>query len=314
MHIIVVSYMRKNEFLNNTLIDIINAIRKIDNNAECILFTDSERHDITNDYNFEIINYPGTKYRRLMHLFTIKKGDYLCLSIDNDMNFDIDKLKNFINTSIVEKADIAWARITAQANKHFFSKLVSIDKLLSSNIIRPLLWKFKVGISIPGQCFLINPTKFRGNLYKIDTFLEDLALGIYVSENIKNIKIFMFKEVIGAEFPNEKFLGLCKQRKRWAKGYYDIVKYSKGESFYNKVIIHGLAYHFTWMVNWILALFLYNINILFSIIYLCMVSFIITFKSQKEFFLGIVYQFVFPIFHIVWFINFLKGEKNENNE
>jgi len=238
----------------------------------------------------------GTKYLRLSLLLKQDKSDYF-ISIDNDICGNTEELEKFVKCALEEELDIAWGRIMANQCKGLFGGLVAVDKLLSHNILRPMLWKLKVGITIPGQCFWIKRNAFAGKLPEIDTFLDDLEVGLEVNRRQSDLKIWSSAGVLGYEIPNETFSGLWKQRSRWAKGYLSVLMGAKNLKDRNKVIIHGFAYHFLWIFSWLICFLLAYINPYWIVLYLGAVSFII---GRQKFLYAFLYQLIFPIFHIRW--------------
>lgn len=314
MKIKLITYMRANENLNYGIKLALESLKKIDNNIECVIFTDEARTFETID-GIKIVNEVmfGTKYIRLLYLIDKEVEECIYISLDNDMIINTEVFAEYVKECCKKQSDFSWARIQAQENRHFISKLVSVDKLLSHDVIRPLLWKLKMGLSIPGQCFLLKPSAFIGKLYKMDTFLDDLALGAYINQHFDELNVYVSDKIIGYEYPNENFIGLCRQRKRWAKGYYQVLKASIGKDYFMKVILHGISYHLNWVLNWLIAGLLYFINPFLLIVYIIILSIIIARKRLDMIVWCPFYYFVFPIFHLVWIVSFLKGEKNNGN-
>lgn len=312
MHIILITYMRETEKFNKGMEQACSVLKEIDPALECIYFTDKPRKlEVHCNIKMRNIVYPGTKYVRLLKILE-EEQNCLYVSIDNDVQIDIKLFEKYIAQCIDENIDCSWARLMAQDNKSLISKLVAVDKLLSHNLIRPFLWKMKIGLSIPGQCFVINSKAFKKKLYEFDTFLDDLALGAYISENYENLKVLISSSVIGYEFPNETFEGLCKQRKRWAKGYYQVLKEAKGKDFFGKVCIHGIAYHGIWLLHWAVFFMVLRFSITAAMIYILIISGVTTYKSPRYYIWSIIYQIVFPIFHIIWFYNVIKEKIKDN--
>lgn len=310
----IITYLRASENLNENVKLIINTLKMKYLQVKIVFFVDKDRGDIIQqlDIPYEIVNLPGTKYRRLKRVVDSEE-DSILISIDNDTTIIPEPFLEFISTFLDTGKDIGWARIKALKQKSFISRMVSVDKLLSHTIIRPFLWKLKIGISIPGQLFVIRNNTFCKKLLDVDTFLDDLALGLYVSLHLKELNTFMSRKVIAMEMPKTAFRDLCIQRKRWAKGYYTICKGIKGKKTRKLIAWHGFAYHFSWILNWIIMIVLGFIWWPISLLYLFVMAALISRKDIKYYFDSIVYQLFFPIFHIVWIINFLKGEDNENN-
>lgn len=298
--ICLVTYIRKTENFTYELVEIGNFLKKEFENFKCVLFSEGKMN-ISKEVNFPIehINMPGTKYRRLKYL--MKEDDsYFYLSLDNDIKAELENLKKFINYIINSDIDIGWGKIMANSNPKFISKFVEVDKILSHYLIRPLLWKSGYGISIPGQCFMLKRESFNGKLLDVDTFLDDLALGLYVNMNCKKLEIYQSKKILGYEEPNDSFKGLWKQRCRWAKGFSTIIKGVKGYKEKQLVTIHGFTYHLLWIINWLMMLYFFLVNPLISAIYLSIITLLITRCRIDIFIFGLLYQFIFPIFHIRW--------------
>lgn len=125
-----------------------------------------------------------TKYRRFIDVLENDDSTYY-LSIDNDIQCDFFAVKNFFETIKNSEGDIGWGKIKTQENDRLISKLVTVDKMLSHDTLRPLLWKFDVSISVPGQIFCLKGNSYRGKLFDMNTFLDDLAIGLYSSNTKK---------------------------------------------------------------------------------------------------------------------------------
>ena len=244
----------------------------------------------------------ATKYRRLIHVIENDDSTYF-LSVDNDVKCDTAAVQNFLTTILQGVYDIGWGKIRTQENRNIISKLVAVDKLLSHNILRPMLWKLGVGISVPGQIFCIKGASYRGKLNKTDTTLDDLAVGLYSSNAGK--KFLMSPCILGYERPNVSFEGLWQQRVRWARGYMAILHSLKKRRSLAKVIIHSITYHFLWIIHWIIFLLLMNFHFPCAIGYVFLVTLLI---GQGVSLAGyaLLYQMVFPIFHVCWTVEVIS--------
>lgn len=309
--ICLVTYTRKTENFTDELIEIGNLLKKEFENFKCVLFSEGKMK-ISKEANFPIkqINMPGTKYKRLKYLME-KDDSGFYLSVDNDIKAELENLKEFVNHMIDSDADIGWGKIMADSKPKLISKLVAVDKVLSHYLIRPLLWKFGYGISIPGQCFMLKRESFSGKLLDVDTFLDDLALGLYVNMNSEELEIYQSKRILGHEEPNDSFKGLWKQRSRWAKGFSTIIEGVKDSKEKQLVSIHGFTYHLLWIVNWLMMLIFALINPLTLIPYLSIISLLITRDRIDMFIPGLLYQFIFPIFHMRWIYCFYVFKDEE---
>lgn len=307
-----VTYTRSNEGFTEELDRISSAFQEVyKDDFKVVICCEKKFTVLSKTYEIEFMEMPGTKYRRLIRLMEQDDSNYY-LSIDNDITGNINELNDFVGKMIDEGYEVGWGRIRAKKQRGFISNMVAVDKLLSHNIIRPLLWKTGMGISIPGQVFCIKGDSFRGKLIELDTFLDDLALGLYV--NINNSRKYVISTVLGQEQPNGTFSGLWKQRSRWAVGYYTILHAVKKKKEYkNKVMIHGLSYHMSWVLNWIMIALFWIGDWTFALAYMLLVSFMIAKMDFGMILYSLVYQIVFPIFHIRWGLmvihEIVKGDK-----
>lgn len=297
-----VTYTRSNEGFTEELDKISRAFfSQYKDSFKVVVCCEKEFEIKSKYYDIEQMQMSGTKYRRLISLLEKDDSKYY-LSIDNDITGDIDELLKFVNDMIKNNYEVGWGRIRAKRQRGFISNIVAVDKLLSHNIIRPILWKMRFGISIPGQVFCIRGESYRRKLIQLDTFLDDLALGLYV--NTHNSKKYVVSSILGFEEPNSNFRGLWNQRRRWAIGYASILRVVKKEKDYrNKVVIHGLSYHFSWIISWLLIILLAILNFPLALMYVVLISLLISKQDIRMLPYAILYQFVFPIFHIRWIIS-----------
>lgn len=298
--ICLVTYTRKIEKFTDELVEMGNTLNREFGDFKCILFSEADTK-IKKETEFEVeqIHMEGTKYTKLKYLME-NDDSYFYISVDNDIKAQLQNLKEFVGDMISHDFDIGWGKIMANPKPNFISKMVAVDKILSHYLIRPTLWKMGYGISIPGQCFMIKRNSFSGKLLDVDTFLDDLALGLYVNGHSKELKSYHFKKILGYEEPNDSFGGLWNQRSRWAKGFSTIIHGVVDPVEKKMILIHGFSYHALWIINWINIILLWFIHPLVSAAYILFMAVLITGGHASMLVYGIIYQFVFPIFHIRW--------------
>lgn len=303
--ICLVTYTRSEERFTDELDKIAYSLYSIyKNDFKLVICCERKIEMNLKPYCVEQIELSGTKYSRLIKLLEQDNSEYF-LSIDNDITGNMSELLAFVDSMIKGKYEVGWGRIQARSPKEFISNMVAVDKLLSHNLIRPFLWKTGFGISIPGQVFCIRGASFRGNLMQLDTFLDDLALGLYV--NVNHSRKFVTSSILGFEEPSSKFINLWEQRKRWAIGYASILKgISDNKEYSLKVSIHGFSYHFLWILHWVCLAALVLNSWWLAFIYVLGIAFLISRKDMFIFLYAIIYQLVFPIFHIRWGASFFK--------
>lgn len=273
-------------------------------NVQAYVFTDEYIDEIPN--SIIQINMPHTsKYLRIMRIVEESLNDSI-LFIDNDIIVDKDAVNRFLSEYREGEYALAWGRIGTTINTGFVPALIEIDKILSHNIIRPCLWKLGVGISLPGQIFVLNKKYFLGCMQARDTVYDDLALGVVLKKN--HFPFFQSKEYLGTEMPKQNIHELIRQRKRWAQGYSETLYNNRKDSILRYILIHGFAYHFLWIPVWFGIIYmLVNRLLLSAMVLVLLISSVLSWGKAKRFLVAFQYIFVFPFVHLNWLLAFLKN-------
>lgn len=207
-NITIATFISNKEKKNNDFIEVIKFLEK-SFELEALVFCDFYMKDLPNNI-IQIVTPGMTKYKRIEKLLSISKNDNI-LCIDNDITINKENLKKFINECISKEYAVAWGKIKAIPVKSFIAHLICIDKNLSHDYIRPMLWKLNIGISLPGQIFMINKQYYIDKLPKYDTVYDDLTIGIITKEN--SMPIYYTKEILGEELPKSTFINLLNKGK-----------------------------------------------------------------------------------------------------
>jgi cellulose synthase/poly-beta-1,6-N-acetylglucosamine synthase-like glycosyltransferase len=318
--IYVVTFLRGNEFINESFSNLILDIQKCQNfTVKSRIYTETknfEANGIQRNIFTDIIVQPRqTKFKRIVDMLKNTDSDYI-LCIDSDIAIDIENVRGFLSQSIANKYDLAWGRILCYPINSVVKQSVQVDKILSHYIIRPLLWKCNVGVTIPGQIMLIRREAFLNELCS-DTFLDDIALGIYARQH--KLNTHYASEVLGYEEPSNTILELFQQRRRWANGFSTILKNYYKSSIIIYLLIHVFAYHFLIpaLTFTIIALsFFYPIQIgVFIIAGMISTSLLLGYQYALQF---LAYPGIFTCLHIEWWLCicynllFRKQQKSTN--
>lgn len=301
--ITIVTFISNNEEVNYNYIEFIKQVSKIFS-IEALMFTDKKFENIPIIIK-QIITKDFTKYSRIMNLLNETSNDYI-LCIDNDIELETKSIVFFIKEFIESNCSIAFGKIEADFANNIISYLVKIDKNLSHNYIRPFLWKYKIGISIPGQIFAIKKSAFLGKLPQIDTVFDDLTIGICAKKNL--MSVFYTLRILGREKPKATFIELAKQRIRWSNGYFEcIVNNKKDKQIIFLIYIHGFFYHLLWIPAWLSLYSMFQIHYIIGIIFGIIIAWMLANKKWKDIIWGIVYFFTFPLFHLIWLGTLIKN-------
>jgi len=235
--ITIATFISNNENENKEFYKLTEYLNKFIN-TQIIIFSSKE---IKSNGSKFFITPQMTKYRRIQILLNeAVYDDILCL--DNDITPKSEQILKFIIECLNKDYSIAWGKVKAQNIKGFVPKLIDIDKNLSHNYIRPTLWNLNIGISLPGQIFMINKRYLKDELPNIDTVYDDLMIGAIVRE--KKYPIYFTKDILGYERPKKNIKQLLKQRVRWAKGLAETIMYNKKSNALPYILLHGFSFNF----------------------------------------------------------------------
>ena len=245
-----------------------------------------------------IVDRGKTKYNRLRHLI-VSRNNVVLLSIDNDIKIYDEALSVFIERFLDSSSSVGWGKIGV-GNRGFIPNIIRIDKFLSHCLIRPVLWKCGVGVSIPGQCFILRTADYCRFLPEQDTFLDDLQIGLITC--CRGYDILASHLVLGDEKVQDTFPKLFRQRKRWAAGFASTLKTARTLSIKHLILVllHGAAYHLFFPALLILLLCLCKISTVTAsviaiggILWLCH-------AEPKLLFSALSYCMIFPFVHLFW--------------
>jgi cellulose synthase/poly-beta-1,6-N-acetylglucosamine synthase-like glycosyltransferase len=295
-----ITYLRRDEVFTEELAEICRAFDSKFSGFKCIIFSNIKL-DQLDRFDFTTENYvlSGTKYKKIKYVIDNDDSDYL-FSVDNDITGNVDEILHFVEKIESESYNVGWGKIQVREYKGIIDSLVVVDKLLSHYYLRPFLWRHNIGVTVPGQVFIINRKTFVSKLLEADTFLDDIALGLYINRNFKELKCLISSEILGYEKPKSTFWGLWGQRKRWANGFSVIYTALTDVSEKKLLLIHGFTYHGLWFLNYLIIFGWASINPIVALIYVLFISGIIVRGNMRLIVSGMIYQMFFPIFHVRW--------------
>ncbi len=258
-------------------------------------------HKIDTD-NINIVG-KQTKYFRIIDLVENTKNKDI-LFVDNDITIDKNNILKFVDE--VSKSDyaLAWGIIRTSQQNNLVEKMIDIDKIISHYIIRPMSWKLKIGISLPGQVFMLNRNYYLDKLPKINTIYDDLEIGACVKEY--NMPIKYTRYILGYEKPKTSFKNLLIQRKRWAQGLTQTIYMNKKSKVGKYVIIHGIIFNMMWIPTNLILLLLALKNIYLFLAIFILLGFWYSHFNFKKVLYAYIYILVFWIVYFIWLINMIK--------
>lgn len=295
------TFITKNEIFNKEIDRLVLFLDEKGISTGVYVFADYYIDDLPKNYKLFVT--PGvSKHKRLYSLIEKEKPSVI-ICLDSDVTVNLENVFKLLMDFQSGDYAIAWGRISVTESQGFIAKLITIDKILSHNIIRPILWNMNVGISVPGQIFILEREFFISKSLLADTVFDDLALGIIVREN--KMPYLATNYILGTEMPKANISELMNQRCRWAQGYAEIFANSFIEGRMIYVLLHGVAYHFLIFLVWAFLLMLILKNVFYFSFLFVFVVFCLSWFDYKNIFSSILYLFVFPLVHIWWFICFI---------
>ena len=301
----IVTFISGTERLNHHIIGFYRFISKQLDHCELVIYSDEkvlEQKRIADENIREVYGNAISKYKRIIDSLTSCRYEHI-LFIDNDIKIDFAELSQAI-LQCPDDADLFFGKISVSSTNTFTEHLIKIDKILSHNIIRPLLWNMNVGISIPGQVFIMKRKSFINVLRQYDTLFDDLTIGICAKEN--NMTVKHTKAVLGNEKPSANIKTLIKQRIRWAKGYSQTLRFNKNSRCFHYIVIHGAAYHVSVAAIDLIEAILLMYSPCISAVLFMLILVTLSDSDIKEFPYVLAYMLVFPVIHSVWLTTLIK--------
>ena len=293
VHITVATFISNKEKFRLSLVETLNYLRGFGIDYELIVFSDKPFESDNPKIRREI-DGGETKYKRILRLFALAAND-LVFCVDNDIMLNNENFKDFVLECNSANYIAGWGKIAALPCKGLTANLIKIDKNISHNFLRPLLWKAKLGISLPGQVFM-----FRKSVLKIsgvNTLFDDLQIGIAIKKS--NEPIFYSNDILGLETPKANLKLLVRQRIRWAQGYAEVLLLNKKSL--SLILIHGLAWHFWWILFWgiVVACCYFDCQPA-AFLFIQIVIMLISRNQISDYKFAALYLLIFPILHIIW--------------
>lgn len=302
----IVTYLRGQESLTPQLIMIGNQLHHRYPGLVMDLYVESEDavHAPDADFPIHVTHLKGTKYRKLLHALQGTDHRYL-LSLDNDIAADIPGLLHLVAQTTGRDSDLGWGRVHSRSVSSFISRLVEVDKLLSHTILRPALWRLHLGVTIPGQCFLLKTDSFRDSLPGTDTFLDDLSIGLHAAKH--RLRYHYAHEVVAYELPSYSFAALWKQRSRWATGFRQSLSCATLTGRDRQLLwIHAFCYHLLPLLHVAALAALAPQAPLACAVWLGVLALAIARCRPQALGAALAYPILFPLFHVGWWLNFFR--------
>ena len=192
----------------------------------------------------EVITVPrGTKISKLRLLANIE-SDLVCIC-DPDLMIEPNACREVLRVALAAASDgkevVTFGVVEGHDNGTRLSRVIAMDKWLSHRILRRFLWWAHIGISLPGQFFIISRSLL-GGLHEVDSYLDDLYLGLIARQ--RGAWVFRVPVVVGQEEARICWGSLLTQRIRWMKGLTALMWGFSGQpSAVVLLVVHYLVFY-----------------------------------------------------------------------
>jgi len=244
----------------------------------------------------------GTKLSKLRIFSKHSQSPLVCI-VDPDMELDISSAVDSVLRALASQQTdvdaIVYGVVAAQATNSWLAQLIELDKLWSHRVLRPSLWALGVGITLPGQ-FLIVSSKLLQRLdASVDTFLDDLYLGLLVRESL-TARPIRLPAVVGRERVRCSWFSLLAQRIRWMKGFFALLcAFWRRPPAAAYLLVHYGAYHALPIVALASGIICVSMFPLGTAAVFAGMVILISFLMRRSPITVAVYCFVFPCLHLL---------------
>jgi cellulose synthase/poly-beta-1,6-N-acetylglucosamine synthase-like glycosyltransferase len=243
----------------------------------------------------------GTKLAKLGLIAGHVATDLICIC-DPDVEVAADGCIAVFDAALAEhrlaRAVVSFGFIQVRNASGLLGQLISLDKWLSHRVLRPMLWRLGVGITLPGQFLIISTDILRSIDRQVDSYLDDLYLGWLC----RNMQASVCREacIVGHETARASWSGLIAQRLRWMKGFMQLTRQLARESGALPLLaVHFFAYHGFPVLLLFVACVLASISSVLGISVVMSVAAALSIAARCTFPTAITYVVVFPLVHLL---------------
>lgn len=244
---------------------------------------------------------PGTKLSKLRYIAARVTTEMVCIC-DPDLRVSPDGCIAVFDAAWTEhrlgKTVVAFGAVLADDAPGLLGQLIAIDKWLSHRLLRPMLWRLGIGITLPGQFLIMSTSVLRSLDKRLDTYLDDLYLGFLCRR--MEASVCRETRIVGHEASRVTWTGLIAQRIRWMKGFVQLVWHLAAEPGALPLLaVHFLAYHGLPLVVLAAASALCLKGPLFALGALMGIATLLSGAAQCSLPAALAYVTVFPLVHLL---------------
>ena len=172
------------------------------------------------DDSMDVVAVPaGTKLAKLCRFARDLDADLVCIC-DPDLAVDPDGCRAVFRRAAAEaragRPVVAVGLIEVGHARGALGGVVAVDKWVSHQVLRRLLWAAGVGVTLPGQFLVVSAALLRALDDRVDSYLDDLYLGWLARR--QGARVLRVPVVVGREESRRGWTSLLAQRVRWMRG------------------------------------------------------------------------------------------------
>ena len=249
---------------------------------------------------YYVFNVPeGTKLSKLRQFSHTADSDFICVS-DPDLVVRSDSIRKVVAQAI-EASDgdsevVSFGLVECRDDGTLLSSVIAIDKWLSHRVLRPMLWRYRLGITIPGQFLVLSTSVLQRLDPAVDSYLDDLYLG-WIARST-GVRVLRVPAVVGHEESRSTWTSLLTQRLRWMRGLFSLVRHlSRQPMALGFLTIHFIAYHgipILWLICIVTLAMFVPVG---AIALLAATVLTISRLSQQSLIAAATFSLLFPLLH-----------------
>jgi cellulose synthase/poly-beta-1,6-N-acetylglucosamine synthase-like glycosyltransferase len=259
----------------------------------------------------------GTKLSKLRNLSQAVNSDFVCVC-DPDLYVRSDTTREVVSQAIETARGVsevvAFGIVDCRDNGTLLSRVIAIDKWFSHCVLRPLLWRYGLGITIPGQFLVLSTSLLQRLDPAIDSYLDDLYLG-WIARST-GVRVLRVPLVVGEEESRSTCASLFTQRLRWMRGFFSLVRHFSGNpKALGFLGIHFIAYH-GFPILWLICISSLFVSLPeFAVALLVASALLISRLSKQSLVASATFGVLFPLLHcfatLLWWIPFSRRRLNQ---
>lgn len=260
--------------------------------ADAIALLNAHRH-IPNVQS--VVVPEGTKLSKIRGYARNLSSRFVCVC-DPDLAICPAGVASVAEQAVQEMPEIAFGLIDCQADGTVLSGIIAIDKWLSHYVLRPILWRLGIGITVPGQFLIVSTDLLKRLEPSVDSYLDDLYFGLFA--RLQRAKVLRIAKTIGEEESRSHWSSLLAQRIRWMRGLVSLLRHHQSNPrALGFLITHFFGYHVLPIIWFTGLAIIAHSNSFAALLVLVTGILVLSRLTRQPFHVAFVFLIAFPLIH-----------------